>query len=400
MNLQVLIRNRGVRLLQATFKEWMEDNAPRLSAALAYYSIFSIAPLLVIAIGIAGLVLEEEAVRGQLEQQLKGYVGPEAASGLQSMVQSASRPTESSLAAVFGFAMLLLGASGVFGQLKDALNTIWEVKPRPGGGVIRFVRERLLSFGMVLVIGFLLLTSLLLTTAVAALSDYLENVFKLPEMVWGVITFLISFGVVTTLFALIFKMLPDAEVEWRSAWIGALVTAVLFEIGKFFLSYYLGREGATSSYGAAGSIVLLLLWVYYTSCILFFGAEFTQVYARETGHVIRPAEGAEPVTAETPAQEGLAAATKEVASQTVTVPEPFLIEVPARQPAEPHPLGALFAVTAVSFVVGLVAGRPAEKADKPIANIRRGVAGLGGEANAALAEMMGAVRRGREHRRH
>jgi membrane protein len=374
MNFQVLIWNRGVELLKATFKEWMEDGALRLSAALAYYSIFSIAPLLVIAIGIAGLVLGEEAVRGQLEQQLKGYLGPQASSILQSMVQSASSPAESGTAAVFGFATLMLGASGVFGQLKDALNTIWEVKPQPGGGIGRFVRERLLSFGMVLVVGFLLLTSLLLTTAVAALSDYLEGVFRLPEVVWAVISFIISFGVVTTLFAFIFKMLPDAQIEWRNVWIGALVTAILFEIGKFILSYYLGREGATSSYGAAGSVVLLLLWVYYTSCILFFGAEFTQVYARETGHVIRPAEGAEPVAAEAPTQEGLVAKAKEAGLLAATTPEPVLVEVPARKPAEPHPLGALFAVTALGFLLGLVARGPSANADKPMSYLRKGFA--------------------------
>jgi membrane protein len=308
MDLHTLPGQRAFRLLKATFDAWSEDNALRLSAALAYYSIFSIAPLLVIAISIAGLVLGEEAVRGQLGPQLQGYIGAQAAEGVQALIKSASKPADSWMGAVAGFVTLLLGASGVFGQLKDALNTIWEVKVVSGSGVWRFIRDRLLSFGMVLVIGFLLLTSLLLTTTLAALSGYIERIIGLPAILSGAIGFVVAFGVVTLLFAFIFKVLPDAQVEWRNVWIGAAVTALLFEIGKFALGFYLGRESTVSSFGAAGSVVLLLLWVYYASCILLFGAEFTQVYARETGHDIRPAPNALPVTAEARAQQGLAPA--------------------------------------------------------------------------------------------
>ena len=306
MKLQALTGNRAFRLLKATFDDWMEDNALRLSAALAYYSIFSIAPLLVIAISVAGLVLGDEAVRGQLEYQLHAYIGPQAAAGVQSMVQSASRPSESWTGAIVGFAILLLGASGVFGQLKDALNTIWEVKPKGGAGVWGFLRARLLNFGMVLVIGFLLLTSLLMTTALAALNGYFEGIFGVPPFVGVLLGTAVSFSIVTTLFAFIFKVLPDARIGWRDVWIGAVVTALLFEVGKFGLGFYLGRESTASSFGAAGSVVLLLLWVYYASCILLFGAEFTQVYARETGREILPAAGAVPVTTEARAQQGLA----------------------------------------------------------------------------------------------
>lgn len=305
MNLQTLTGNRVFKLLKATFEDWMEDKALRLSAALAYYSIFSIAPLLVIAISVAGLVLGEEAVRGQLSQQLQSYIGAQAAEAVQSMVQSASKPSEGWFGATLGFVVLLIGASAIFGQLKDALNTIWEVKTLGGTGVWGFIRARLLNFGIVLVIGFLLLTSLLLTTALAALDGYFEQLVGFPPFVGVILGFVISLGVVTTLFAFIFKVLPDAEIEWRHVWIGAAVTALLFELGKFGLSFYLGRESTASSFGAAGSIVLLLLWVYYASCILLFGAEFTQVYARECGHEIKPADGAVFVTAEARAQQGL-----------------------------------------------------------------------------------------------
>jgi membrane protein len=385
MNFQALTGNRVVRLLKATFDAWMEDNALRLSAALAYYSIFSIAPLLVIAISIAGLVLGDEAVRGQLDEQLKGYVGPQAAASVQSMVQSASKPAEGWMGAVIGFVTLMLGASGVFGQLKDALNTIWEVKAKGGTGVWGFARERLLNFGMVLVIGFLLLTSLMLTTALAALSSYFESLVGIPPVVGGVLGFVVSFGVVTTLFAFIFKVLPDAQIEWRNVWTGAVVTALLFELGKFGLSFYLGRESTASGFGAAGSVVLLLLWVYYASCILLFGAEFTQVYARETGHEIQPSANAVSVTEESRAQQGLAPA--KTARPEAALPRTEIIAVPA-PPAGRNPAGALLAVVAGSFVIGLLARRRAEANEPPITRIRGGLADLGGQATENLVDLL------------
>ncbi len=272
----------------------MQDRALNLSAALAYYSIFSIAPLLIIAISIAGLAFGAEAVQGKLDEQLKTYVGPEAAAGVQSLVKGASKTSHGWIGATVGFVTLLLGASGVFGQLKEALNTVWGVKTKPGAGVWAVVRERLLSFGMVLVMGFLLLVSLLLTSAVAFLSSTLNSALGISGAFAALATFVSSFAVVTVLFALIFKVLPDAEIEWKDVWIGAVATAVLFEVGKFGLSFYLGREAASSSYGAAGSVVLLLLWVYYSSCILLLGAEFTSVYAEARGHAVAPSENAEP----------------------------------------------------------------------------------------------------------
>lgn len=382
-------------MLKATFAAWSEDNAMRLSAALAYYSIFSIAPLLVIAISVAGLVLGEEAVRGQLGQQLEGYVGTQAAQGVQTLVRSASKPSEGWIGASVGFAALLLGASGVFGQLKDALNTIWEVKLKGGGGIMAFVRERLLTFGMVLVIGFLLLTSLVLTTALAALSGYIERFIGIPPVVGALLGFAVSFAVVTLLFAFIFKVLPDAEIEWRNVWIGAAVTALLFEIGKFGLGFYLGRESTASGFGAAGSVVILLLWVYYASCILLFGAEFTQVYARETGNRIQPAPNAVRVTSAERAQQGL------VPPGDIGAPQPPIpLVIPVRaEPTGSNPLGALLGVVGAAFVIGLVARRRAEKAEAPGTRIREGFAGLGEKAGEHLAALLERARHEMDRRR-
>jgi membrane protein len=282
-------------LLKQAAVDWMEDNALRLSAALSYYSIFSIAPLLVIAIAIAGWFLGPQVAQGMLHDQLSGLLGAKAAEGVEGMIQSASKPTSSVMAGIMGGITLLLGASGVFGQLKDALNTIWEVEAKPGRGVWKFIHERLLSFGMVAVIGFLLLVSLFVTTALAGVSKYLGSVLPMSGVLLGVLSSAVSFGVITVLFASVFKFLPDAKVQWRHVWIGAALTALLFEIGKALLAWYLGKQGAASAYGAATSAVLLLLWVYYASLILFYGAEFTQVYARAKGARIEPSENAQRV---------------------------------------------------------------------------------------------------------
>jgi len=280
-------------MAKETVSEWCAHRALNLSAALAYYSIFSIAPLVIIAVSVAGLVFGAEAVRGQLDNQLQNYIGGEAAKGVQALLKGAAKPTHGWIGAITGFVALLFGASGVFGQLKESLNTIWSVQQKPGGGVWSFVRERLLSFGMVLVIGFLLLISLLLSTVIAALSGSFNHWLGIPAGIWAVVSALLSFGVVTLLFGAIFKILPDAKVGWRDVWSGALMTSALFEVGKLGLSFYLGREAA-SSYGAAGSVLLLLLWIYYASCILLLGAEFTRVYALARGHHIEPAENALP----------------------------------------------------------------------------------------------------------
>lgn len=279
-------------ILKTTFKEWTEDKAPRLGAALAYYTIFSLAPLLIIAIAIAGLAFGEQAAQHQLQEQIRGMVGSQGAEAIQTMIAKASRPSSGIVATIIGLVTLVLGASGVFSQLQDALNTIWEVKPKEGRGIKGIIKDRVLSFTMVLGIGFLLLVSLVLSAVLAALGSFLNTLMPNMSILMQIANIVISFAVITLLFAMIFKLLPDVEVSWRDMWLGAALTAVLFTIGKLAIGLYLGHSSATSVYGAAGSLVVLLLWVYYSAQILLFGAEFTQVYAMKCGSKCRPKNGA------------------------------------------------------------------------------------------------------------
>jgi membrane protein len=276
-------------MLKAAVADWQEDRASRLGAALAYYSVFSLAPLLIIAISIAGAFFGEEAARGAIQVQIAGAIGNDAAKGIEEMIEGARQSDSAGVMAGVGVVLLLIAASGVFGQLQDALNTIWEIESKATGGVWGFVKARFLSMTMVLGTGFLLLVSLLLSAGVTATTDALERIVPVPGFVWQIVSFLVSLGVVTILFALIFKVLPDANVKWNHVWIGALMTAALFTVGKFLLALYLGRRDAASTYGAAGALVLVLMWVYYSSLILLFGAEFTQVYARARGARIQAA---------------------------------------------------------------------------------------------------------------
>jgi len=271
-----------------TVNKALDDKVPRLSAALSYYSIFSLAPLLLIAISIAGAVFGEEAASGLLASQLRSAIGTNAAEAVQDMVMRTRKPSDNIMASLTGVVVLLIGAGGVFGQLQDALNTVWGVSPRPGRILRTVLRERFLSFSMVLGTGFMLLTSLLLTTVLQATMDTISNLVHVQPAVWTLLSSALAFVIVAVLFASIFKLLPDAHVEWRDVRFGAVLTAVLFVAGKFLLGWYLGREATTSVYGSAGSLVLILLWVYYTSLILLLGAEFTQVHARARGRDIRP----------------------------------------------------------------------------------------------------------------
>lgn len=273
-------------LFKQTFKEFGADKAPRLGAALAYYTVFSIAPLLLIAVAIAGLAFGQEAAMGKISQQLSGVMGATTAKALEEMVQNAAKPKSGVIATVLGVITLLMGASGVFGQLKDALNTIWNVEGKKRPGIMGFVRDRFLSMAMVFAIGFLLLVTLVIDAAISAMGGYLGNMIPGGEAVLHIVQLVLSFGVSTVLFAVIFKFLPDTKIEWRDVWFGALFTSFLFVVGKFGLGLYLGKSAVGSSYGAAGSLVILLLWVYYSAQILFLGAEFTQVYARTHGSMI------------------------------------------------------------------------------------------------------------------
>jgi membrane protein len=281
-----------LRAFKESLSEFFGDKALRLSAALAYYSVFSLAPLLLIALSIAGLFYDDKAATGVLDDQLRSIMGKNAAAAVQEMVMHSRKPTENVFASVAGIAVLIIGAGGVFGQLQEALNTVWGIESRPGRGIKGMIKDRFLSFSMVLGTGFLLLTSLILTTLLQAANDTISNLLPIAPIIWQTIGSVGSFLLVAALFAAIFKVLPDVEIQWRDVWIGALVTAGLFTIGKFALSWYLGREATSSSYGSAGSLVLILLWVYYSAIILLFGAEFTQVHARLLGRDLQPSKGA------------------------------------------------------------------------------------------------------------
>ncbi|MCB9458088.1 MAG: YihY/virulence factor BrkB family protein [Anaerolineaceae bacterium] len=292
-------------LLKTTFKEWNEDKVPRLAAALAYYTAFSIAPLLIVVIAVIGLALGQDAARTQIISQIQGELGQDAAQVIQTMIESTSDKDTGIWATLIGIVAIVLGAAGFFGQLQDALNTIWEVTPKPGGGIIKMVKERFFSFTMVLGIAFLLLVSLMISSLITNLSGFVGGMLPGIETLVQLINFLVSFLIITLLFALIYKVLPDVTITWRDVWIGAAMTALLFNIGKFLLGLYVGNTEFSSTYGAAGSIIVLLVWVYYTAQILMFGAEFTQVYARRYGSRIRPSENAVYVTEEQRAQEGM-----------------------------------------------------------------------------------------------
>ncbi|MBO3460707.1 YihY/virulence factor BrkB family protein [Aetokthonos hydrillicola Thurmond2011] len=282
-------------LFQETFSEWSKDNASRLAAALAYYTIFSLAPLLIIVIAIAGSVFGEDAARGAIENELRGLVGSAAAEVIQTAIQNASKPRQGTIASIISIVVLLFGATGVFAELQNALNTIWGVQPKPGRAVKNIIRQRSLSFAMVLGIGFLLLVSLIISAILVALVAYFKNLVPGIDSLWYGVNFLLGFIVTTLLFALIFKVLPDAKITWSDVLVGAALTALLFSVGRFLLGEYLGNSSFGSTYGAAGSIVVILVWVYYSSQILFFGAEFTQVYAKKYGSRITPDKNAIPL---------------------------------------------------------------------------------------------------------
>ncbi len=292
--------------IKEAFEDWSEDRAARLAAALAYYTIFSLAPLLIIAIAIAGLAFGRDATQGQILNQISGLIGPEGAKGVETLIENASKPSSGVIATAFGIIVLLVGSSGFFGQLQDGLNTIWEVKPRPGRGLLGILKDRFLSFTMVLGVGFLLLVSLVISAGLVVVGEFLGGFMPGAVLVGHILNLILSLIVITLLFGMIFKILPDVKISWRDVWIGAAVTAFLFIVGKLLLGLYLAQANIASAYGAAGSLVVILVWVYYSAMILFFGAEVTQVYANRYGSRIVPDRNAVPVTEEARAQEGLA----------------------------------------------------------------------------------------------
>ncbi len=277
-------------LLKQTFLEWLQDKAPQLGAALAYYTVFSLAPLILVLLSLVGVIFRHDPAGAwnKITQQMSYFLDPSAVQVVQSIAQKASQPGRSTIATIIGVALALFGASGVFGQLQDALNTIWGVKAKPGGGIWGFLRSRFLSFAMVGGVCFLLLVSLTLESLLKGFSHYVQSVLPGGIVVAMTVYLIFDFAVVVLLFAMIFKFLPDAQIQWRDVWIGAIMTAIFFGLGKWLLGLYLGSGAAGSAYGAASSLITLLLWVYYSSQILLFGAEFTQVYAERAGRGAKP----------------------------------------------------------------------------------------------------------------
>lgn len=282
----------ALALLRETFEEWKEDDALQWGAALAYYAVFSLAPLLLVAVSVAGLAFGEEAAQGRIVGEIEGMLGREGAEAIEAMIANAGRSGSGVLGMVVGVAMALFGASGVFGQLQKALNHLWDVRPKPGAGWKTMVWGRLTALGLVLAIAFLLLVSLVLSAAISALAAYFQELLPVPGWVLGLLDFVLSIAVVGFLFGLIFKVLPDVEIAWRDVAFGALATAVLFTVGKVLIGLYLGHSSVGSSYGAAGSLIVLLVWIYYSAQLVFFGAELTQVWARHHGSRIVPSEHA------------------------------------------------------------------------------------------------------------
>jgi membrane protein len=270
-------------LLKATYSEWTKDKAPRMGAALAYYTIFSLAPLLVIAVAIAGIVFGVQAAQGEITGQIQGLIGADGAKAVQTIIQSAHKPAHSAIASVIGVLALLVGASGVLSEMQDALNSIWHVSSDDKSGIWNFAKARLLTCGMVLGIGFLFLVSLLLSAVLAGAAKYVAGIVPLPAVFLHSVDFLFSLLFITVLFALIFKLLPNVKIAWSDVWVGAALTSVLFTVGKFLIGFYIGKSVSASAYGAAGSLVVVVAWIYYSTLLLYFGAEFTRVYAKKLG---------------------------------------------------------------------------------------------------------------------
>jgi membrane protein len=278
-------------VLQRALAGWWNDNVPHLGAALSYYTLFSLAPILIVAIAIAGLVFGAEAVRGEIVGQIDGLVGHDGAVAVQAMLEGASKPSSSIPATIIGVITFFLGATGAFLELQTALNAIWRVKPKASSSFLRaLIIDRVISFGLVVGLGFLMLTSLLVSAGLAALHAYMGQTFPAVAVLWEALNVIVSLTVITLLFAMVYKVLPDVELDWSDVWVGGLVTAGLFTVGKLLIGLYLGTSALASSYGAAGSVLVVLVWVYYSAQIILLGAEFTREYVKEFGRRPPPSD--------------------------------------------------------------------------------------------------------------
>ena len=282
------------RIFGTALRAWWDDDAPRLGASLAYYTLFAIAPILIVATAVAGMAFGAEAVRGEIVDQLDQLIGREGASAVQSLLEGASQRRAGIVATALGGITFVVAATGAFLELQTALNTIWRVKVNPGANLKAFLVDRLRSFGLVIAIGFLLLVSLAMTAALAAVGAWLARASPSIPLVWTTVNLLVSLVVATALFALLYRFLPDVRLRWRDVTTGAFVTAVLFTLGQQLIGLYVGQSSVASSYGAAGSVMILLLWVYYSCQVLLLGAEFTRVYAERHGVEAQPESFAEP----------------------------------------------------------------------------------------------------------
>ncbi|HEY8400281.1 MAG TPA: YihY/virulence factor BrkB family protein [Cytophagaceae bacterium] len=278
-------------LVKDTYKDWSDDDCFRKAASLAYYSVFSLPGLLMIIITIAGVFLGQQAIEGQLSQQISGIMGESAARQVETIIKNSQVQSSSIISTVIGVAILVFGATAVLVELKKSLNEIWEIKTNPNAGILQTIIDRVSGLILVLFIGALLLATFVITAAISVLSEWItNNLGGAFVYLFHVANFLVSLGVMTVLFALMYKFFPDVRIGWKSVWVGALITSILFAIGKFGLGIYFGMSNPGSAYGAAGSMILILLFAYYSALILFFGAEFTQVYANKYGQRIEPSK--------------------------------------------------------------------------------------------------------------
>jgi membrane protein len=281
----------GITILKAAFKGFSDDLAMKYSASLAYYTVFSLAPLLLLIISLAGIVLGKDAIEGKVFAEINGIVGNEAAKQIQDMIKHLGMEGKSTISVIIGVITLIIGATTVFGEIQQSINLIWQVKPKPKKGWLKMLKDRLLSGSMIVTLGFLLLVSLALNGGLDALSEYLKQFLPaFTVTLFNILSVLITFVVITVLFGLIFKVLPDAKISWKDVRSGAIFTAVLFMIGRLIIGFYIEKSGTSSTYGAAGSLIVILLWIYYTAAILYFGAEFTRAYADFKGKRIEPAD--------------------------------------------------------------------------------------------------------------
>ena len=305
-------------LVKSAASAWNDDYAPSMGAALSYYTVFSLAPLLLIVISIAGLVFGADAARGAIFGQLQGLMGEDAAKAVEGLLVSVSKPSQGIAATVIGIVVLLVGATTVFGELQDALDRIWRAPARKAGGLWGLLRARLLSFGMILGIAFLLMVSLVLGAATAALGKWWGGAFGSWEVLAQIVNVLVGFAFTTGGFAMIYKLMPRVKVRWHDVWIGAAVTALLFTIGRFLIGLYIGKSGVASAFGAAGSLIVVFVWVYYSAQIFLMGAEFTWVYARHFGSLRAPATPSEPYEAAAPVVRSRTAVSEPVSTRTTS----------------------------------------------------------------------------------